>query len=830
MPNAFISYSSKYNNYVVQLVKRIGPRLIVDYKSFEAAEKISDEISFYIKSSDIFVLLISDSALNSEWVINEIEQAKVRLDEGALYRVMPIIVDDKITHDDPRIPQWLKSSIIKLLSPGKLSLLISRKLKDISWNKHPKLREKHTIFVGRNEEIQLLESRLDDIAQGVPFVLVASGLPGIGRKRLLHRALLKSNIIKSENIELPLIILDYKESIEDFIIKMNDLGLGRQHNLEFLIDKSISAKLDIAQRMVEDIVASHEIIQIEDFGSIVLRNGEIVDWFSSLVSRFKNFPERSVTFCLSCRHTPKRGNIQWFRDGAFHIALDTLDSNDRSALLNRLLRVDGKRLSLEEFKSIDGFLSGFPAQLHAIASVIDADGVTTIVKNPRIATDFHNELFLSISQEIDKDDLLRTLVDMFTEIEYMSTQFIYDLIGGTYSEQQIDDALILLYSRSLINYFGVRKEFVRMNDGVRGYLKRNGRQISVPVKIKLKEYLTAYMVKQDLDLEDMSKFFYTLRGMLLADVKHANKFLIPSHYLKTMMDLYHIRRSYKDVVIVAKRVLMSARNIDYSLAWEIKYWYCMALARLGDQEFLDVVQFCRTEGNMSQYEFLLGFYYRMVGKLESALACQTKALELQPRFPRAQNEMVQILLGLEQYDDAISLAENNYRNETNNPYHIQAYFNCLIHSSGSTATIKILEELLAGLRRMKQNRRAIEILSVCESDYYTLLMNNPEEALRRLIEFKHDRGATPFVIEKMFRIAERKTDTQQMEALMQEFENSFDAQGPYEQSLIAEMKSKCFAHNGRRAEAFDVIDKTTVMSRKYRIRLTKEVTEILSNK
>lgn len=85
MIKAFISHSSIQKSFVESLVENLGRTVcIVDAYDFEPARKSKDEIFRNIRNADIFILLISQSALESDWVKIEIEKARDRMEKGKL--------------------------------------------------------------------------------------------------------------------------------------------------------------------------------------------------------------------------------------------------------------------------------------------------------------------------------------------------------------------------------------------------------------------------------------------------------------------------------------------------------------------------------------------------------------------------------------------------------------------------------------------------------------------------------------------------------------------------------------------------------------------------
>lgn len=69
MVKAFLSHSSAQKAFVRKLAEEIGfDSCIIDEKTFESGNLILDEIITAIDKSGIFILLLSNEALNSDWV------------------------------------------------------------------------------------------------------------------------------------------------------------------------------------------------------------------------------------------------------------------------------------------------------------------------------------------------------------------------------------------------------------------------------------------------------------------------------------------------------------------------------------------------------------------------------------------------------------------------------------------------------------------------------------------------------------------------------------------------------------------------------------------
>jgi len=137
MIRAFLSHSSKdKDSYVRNVAKWLGKdNIVYDEFTFEEGEKPLDEIIKGLEKTQVFVLFLSENALKSEWVQKEITEAKMKLDASAISKVFQIIIEDGLTYEDTRIPQWLRDNYKQ--KPIKRAQVaakkIHKKLRELSW-------------------------------------------------------------------------------------------------------------------------------------------------------------------------------------------------------------------------------------------------------------------------------------------------------------------------------------------------------------------------------------------------------------------------------------------------------------------------------------------------------------------------------------------------------------------------------------------------------------------------------------------------------------------------------------------------------------------------
>ncbi len=226
MLKAFLSHSSQdKQSYVEPIAKYLGEdKVIYDEFSFEEGEKSLDEILRSLSETELFVFFISENSLKSNWVRLEVTEASIKYEQGLVKKIYPIIIDDNINYDDPRIPQWLSPYNLKTIKrPKIIAKRIYQKLQELSWEKHPTLAIKENLFIGRNEKLEEFEERMHSFDLNKPIAITISGFSGVGRRTFLRNALIKTSVV-SQSYKPSVIYLDRSVSIEDFILKLNDLG------------------------------------------------------------------------------------------------------------------------------------------------------------------------------------------------------------------------------------------------------------------------------------------------------------------------------------------------------------------------------------------------------------------------------------------------------------------------------------------------------------------------------------------------------------------------------------------------------------------------------
>ena len=426
MIKCFLSHSSKDKGRYVRLVaKNLRKEAkIFDEETFEQGMGSAEEIIRGLDESALFVIFLSNSALDSDWVKSELSIAKNYLEGGHLQRIYPILIDQDLLYTDSRIPGWLRelTNIQHILRPKIAARKINARLIELSWKFHPRLKERERIFVGRNALVNEIEERFDDFHKVTPSVLIASGLPSIGRKALLRYATKKSNIV-SESYDFPIVTLAQSDSIEDFILKIYDLGFTETFDIHAGLRDEMAKKVEIAINLVTQISSEGEKVLIEDNGVIVQFGGELVDWFVDIV---KSINEEQLIFCIASRLRPNKA-INHRNESFYCLYADELQPHEREGLFSRYAKFREKNLARDDLSFFTGLLTGFPEQAIYAVDLIDDFGLFNAKKRSHEIQQYSSDKArLILEKYISRPDIT-DFIYLLSKFEFLSYELIFSI-------------------------------------------------------------------------------------------------------------------------------------------------------------------------------------------------------------------------------------------------------------------------------------------------------------------------------------------------------------------------------------------------------------------
>lgn len=732
MAKAFLSHSSKDKDLVRKIATQLGNKnSVLDEISFDPGRKTLEQIFSELESSDIFVLFISDASLNSTWVKKEINRAKSHISADIIDRIIPIIIDESITFSDDRIPKWIaKPYNLKCIKNEVIILSkIRQALKEVNFKKTKFNQEIEKNFVGRNTEMQKFEDDINNLDNWTPTYIIAYNyFEGIGRRTFIKNALRKYDLI--EYLDTPTTItIDSKESIENFIYKLNTISKEANIlNYDFSV-LTIAEKIEIAIKLVKQFMDYKELIFIIDEGGIILPNSAVVDWFTQIINHdsFNN----NLAFCIISKYRPNEVSLKKEKKSLVY-RIPELSKSETKNLFQRLLKIYHlENINREDKEFFIENLNGIPSQIIYAINLIEINPHEA-KRNIKEIIEYSDKFSQTILNHLNDNETSYQLSILLSTNEIFSIDLINKVFG---ENEETSTALQKLFDLSLFNFVFGGYEYVKLNPTLSDYINRSKIRLDDKYKSIFNE-VTKQLLKQDLDTiiaEDYSEFMITLQKMLEEKIQIPKKYFVPSLIIQNVIKEYD-KGNYDYVIKICKELLENS-NYDPHIIWETEYRLTLAYARTKNDNFFDHIAYFRNDTNNLDYYFLLGFYYRHKGNKTKALENFHKALEVYSDHSRTKRELVNIYLSLGRYGEALELARQNYEKRQTNIYHIHSYFICLIRGQSglSGSAIKILQRLMEAVKS-SADVKSEDILRCMQGEYAYYIEHKFEKANEILLE------------------------------------------------------------------------------------------------
>lgn len=689
MIKCFLSHSSSDKESYVRIVaeKIRKENRIIDEEAFEEGMVTAEEIIKYLDKSSLFVFFISNKSLDSEWVKLELDRARELLDENTIKRVYPIIIDPKIEYKDKRIPEWMRDQLnIQLISsPTHAARKINARLIELTWADHPRLKERRDIFVGRNDQIKLIEERLDDLQRQMPTVLIASGLPSIGRRSLMTHSLRKANLV-TDSYDFSVVSLTSMDSIEDFIIKCCDLGVVEVNNIREILNADLHRKIEIAKNVALQIVNTKERIIIEDRGVIVQNNGDIADWFLEIIDHIRTKDYLAFLIASQFRARP---SLQRTNPAFFNIHIYELEKPERNGLLKRYSTFQEINLSREDSFFFSQLLTGYPEQVLFTVDLIKEEGLFSAKKSSHSIQQFGSDKAKIVLDAFNDNNNVLDFIYLLSRFEFVSYDVLFDIVD----ENTYLPILEKLFSHSICEKVGSTSDYIRVNEVIRDYVSRNRFGKVNPFEESIKNHVVKFNLSSLNNGQDVSDYIFSGQEGLMYGNEIPDDLLIPSIFIKAIKKLYDEKRNYIDALSLANRLLEKETSIHHSAIDQVRFIKCQCLARTRNGEFFEEVRKIKEP----ERTFLYGFYYRLGGKFEDASKCYNALLGKGNRDPRVLGELTLVYMQSDEYDLAYNLAYESYKNRPGNILNANNYFTCLILRDKNEENKKELKEIISNM-------------------------------------------------------------------------------------------------------------------------------------
>ncbi|MHA1305533.1 MAG: tetratricopeptide repeat protein, partial [Candidatus Heimdallarchaeaceae archaeon] len=581
-----------------------------------------------------------------------------------------------------------------------------------------------------------------------------------------------------------------------------------------LIYKSIEEKERIAFKLIHDVQEAKEIIFINDNGCIITPKSEIVNWFDKILSKF--IGSDRITFCLASSFRIYQYNIL-HKNNLYYLKVPELDNVERISLLRQYSQFEELELGVEDLRYFSNLLTGFPEQVFYTVELIKDAGLPNAKKNTYLIVDFINERVTQLLLNYEKDDRAFNFLHLLSSYDYISYDFVFEIVEPS---DFYRDLLVKFFNCAICEHLGANREYIRVNDAIRDYVLRLKHDIAAEFKKKIKIHLENFLNTYKSEEKDSFDVFISMKEALLAGVEIDDKYLIPSHFLHTMKELYDIHKRYDDIVRLAERVLRHEEFMDSFIVFQIRYYLCLALAKMRDSRFTKEVM--KIEG--SEHNFLMGFYYRQLGKNTEAIERLNQALTERNQFPRAKRELVQAYINIEEYHKALDLAEQNYDEGKNNPYHIQAYFTCLIRSENHLENEKKIGELLKNLNKINSDK-AKEMYLESNALYLAINMKDEINSFDNIDSAIEQFPYSPYPLIAKFEICERFKKIDLMKNVISKLDKLVNKKSNLYNVLLIR-KATYYAYINEKSKALDQVAKLRNCPEHIKDKVTRRIDNI----
>lgn len=838
MSRVFLSHSSKDKGFVEKVAELFGKdRCVYDKYSFESGMKNIDEIMFGLDNTDIFVYFISEHSLESEWVQTEINNAEKKLNsnKSLLSQIYPIIIDKNINYSDSRIAMFLKkdSDSYNLrhieypkLAYKKISSQIIRLLmeKDINFS------ERTNHFYGRDDEISLFKKRYDDFSMPQMKCLVVSGIEGIGRFSYIKESLRSARIIKDYYTPIK-ISMKRNETIEDLIIKISDTGFSSitLENIKLL--RSMDEKIELLTELLLKVQNQNEYIVIYDDMCLLDFSKSFRFWFEKALGGVRNEIVLAVATNVKLDYMKYRNNHNFYS-----VELVGLKRNERAGLLRSYSNLEKIDFTRDDIDFLIGSLTGYPPQVKYCVELAKENSVEFVRNSPHKLVEFSSnkasEILSTIIEQKNKE-LYYAFLSFLSKYGLVPVKIVYEVLKINPDYKSILNWLRML---TICRYEGASNEYIRVNSVIEDYIQR----MNIDIPNDISEYLrtNVEMFNKRIDendyteLLDYSEINYYIKENLKEGKRVPEKFLYSTIYLKTIIELYNDKKSSKVVSIIEKiRDDGSLQGYDEVAYRQITYYYCLALTRLRDKKFHSQVDYFKERNEYTTYNFLMGYYYRTVGNFKKAEEYYLNVLGINNGHKKAKRELVYIYTVIGRYDEAFELARLNYKEDPENIYQMQAYFDCLVrqkHLIDAQTHDKDVKDILTKVDLIHSNK-AIDGYYNILSNYYGFIENDKEKAIefinRGIKQFKN----SIYLSKSLFDICEKFHDIEGMKKALELLNNQINGARSTYKSLYISKKILYDAYCGNSLMTLLLeIDGSSELSSKMKDTLKGKVRRILS--
>lgn len=385
----FLSHSSKDRQYVEQVFANLGQdKAFIDQYAFDDGADINDEIQRSLEGSQVFCLFLSRNSIQSKWVKRESRLARALAEAKKKVSFLIYIIDDLSVEE---CPKWISDKYI--IRAARNPDLVAKRIRRSVLERSAFPVAGSSAFVNRREEIARLERILGLAPSEQPKAVFVHGWEGMGRDRLLLRAVGEEHIARV-NLRTAGGIIDlYRE-----ILILRDAPSTEalhEAELKFQALNSTQQASEIG-KLIDAVLRDRFHLEITEQNSLFMENGAIVPWFGDAVSAVP----KSSPFCVfvRARRRPHNPLPRWKID---EIRIGELRQQDMENLLGQLLNEEGVEFSSDKTSAAANALGGHPFSAHRFTTYAKKFGIDAALQNDAIMVQYRELMLVDALEEFN---------------------------------------------------------------------------------------------------------------------------------------------------------------------------------------------------------------------------------------------------------------------------------------------------------------------------------------------------------------------------------------------------------------------------------------------
>jgi len=404
MGKIFVSHSSKDSeiakNIAIALRAEFGKdKVFVDLFDLDAGANLVSTISSAISEANWFILVASESALNSSWVKFEATYGTIRHIESENFNFLTIRIDDYSFPSELDFLRTFKFLDLKVF--GTIDILIDQVIATIRSNPQhlQQLHGRRFIepFVGRGTEQDSIE-----VAVASHKVVLLLGVSGIGKAALVNK-------MASSRFARDLLTIELRPSHDSELLSRNiiDLTGNPQPDNNADEDYLLTTAIYLIVNRIND---GNGMLFLNNAHHAIDADGRFQPFLARFIEQYVESSASFPIFLASTRLTDYRPNQITY---TLPIMVSPLQPDQMSIAIqqwHKLMYPDAPSFSKDELMPLVKKLGGYPLAAKLIAGFLLFQGIRTLLTDANKLGGFQQNIAEFILANIELDELDRQIL------------------------------------------------------------------------------------------------------------------------------------------------------------------------------------------------------------------------------------------------------------------------------------------------------------------------------------------------------------------------------------------------------------------------------------